>query len=108
MLDTYKVDEILDSMKIDPLTLVGQLVEWHGQVGRIVRVPSPTGRRRIGIMVPLRLTCPLHCGKVAFVTTVSGLHNGAFCYVFDDKGHYVTNLRDAEPVCVEHQYARAA
>lgn len=105
-MDTHDVDKFLDKAGNDPWDLLGRKVEWHGQSGTVVMVPSPTGRHRIGIEISIGVSCRQDCGKRVNLTTISGLHNGAFCYVVDKDGNYVANLRDEVVACPDHGTGR--
>jgi hypothetical protein len=91
-IDLTLLDELLD-VDVDPALLVGKIADWHGDPFPIVQLAD----NRIAIQV--ELTCArCHTNKTtAYVC--SGLHSGAFCYVFSYEGEYQANLRDQEYVC---------
>ena len=92
------LDALLDDESFDITSLEGRMADWHGTIapvrvvnGRVYVTPTvKCGRCR-------KKETVLHCG--------SGLHSGAFCYVFDpETGAYQANLRDENWICEEcHQ-----
>ena len=72
--------------------LVGRLVDWHGHVVPIVRCEDGA----------LRLEVTLHCRCGAESTpfyAASGLHSGAWPYIYDRHGTYLACIRDQEWRC---------
>src|SRR5206468_2770699 len=78
-IDLMLLDKLLDA-EVDPSLLVGKQADWHGEVFPIVHLAN--GR----IAIHVTLTCAV-CHKASITAYVgSGLHSGAFCYVFSFEG----------------------
>lgn len=91
-LDLTFLDELLDA-GVDVSLLVGSMADWHGTIAPITTLK--TGK----LVIQVPLTC-IYCEQnTTQVYVGSGLHNGAFCYVFDEEGNYQANLRDQDYVC---------
>jgi hypothetical protein len=86
------LDEFADYS--DLVERVGQLVDWHSQIAPLVELLD-------SIYVKVTLTC--RCGRASKpYYAASGLHSGAWPYIFDELGHYQGNIRDEEWRCDEH------
>lgn len=92
MINTYELDEALEDGCAEQF--IGQPIQWHfGNVGIVQKLKC--GK----IVIELFLSCD-KCERGNFQIFVkSGLHNGAFCYVVDENGKYLANLRDQIVVC---------
>jgi hypothetical protein len=85
---------------VDPALIVGKMADWHGDPFPVVELANG----RIAIEVELICT-QCHTAKtMAYVG--SGLHAGAFCYVYSFAGEEEANLRDQEYSCDECQQSR--
>lgn len=97
-IQTWEFDDMLDEGK-SPL---GCKVEWHnGLIGDVVEL-SPGS-----FVVEYDWPCEF-CGKTDKIYLMSGLHHGALCYVCDEGGNYVANLRDQILVCEDCAFSRKA
>ncbi len=84
-LDDFKPEEWGDH-------LIGRLVDWHSEIAPLVKIANG------GVYVQVHLTC--RCGKLSeTLYASSGLHHGAWCYICDESGHYLANIRDQEYNC---------
>lgn len=94
-LDTYLLDEYLETKSKKFLnSLLGKRVSWHGQaIGILSKLKNGS------IVIKMRADCGNCFRKLGYMFLKSGLHNGAFCYVVDEKGKYIANLRDQIPIC---------
>lgn len=105
MLEPDELDELLDS-GIDPITLLGTRVE-HTNLGGIIGVLELLDNGRLASHVSLTCgPCLREKREPPYVIEAwlgSGLHRGAWCYVFDREGNYLANLRDQEPICRIHE-----
>lgn len=90
--ETHDLDEMLDE-GLDPRIFDGQEIVWHN--GQHYPLTLSWGK------LIARMT--LHCNKCGdnpeTFNVGSGLHNGAWCYVFGEYGEYIANLRDQSYVC---------
>ncbi len=94
IIDVSEIDLLLDS-GLDPIHLDGQLLRWHD--GGNYPLLLVRGQPRASLTV----VCD-RCRKSTIDLLVGpGLHNGAWCYVFDGRGNYIANLRDDVWVCGE-------
>lgn len=94
MINTYDLDDAIENSSADQF--VGQQVQWHfGTIGIVEKLSN--GK----IVIRLELPC-FKCGKLlSDILVRSGLNHGAFCYVCDEDGNYVANLRDQNVTCEE-------
>jgi hypothetical protein len=99
-IDLGLLDELLD-VDVDPAALVGKTADWHGENFPIVQLANG----RIAIQVSLLCAACNEARTTVYVG--SGLHSGAFCYVFSFEGEYQANLRDQEYICETCQEKRA-
>jgi hypothetical protein len=100
ILTTHDLDELKDNgFTLDPF--VGCKVEHdcYGRAGRLVKLK--TGK----FAVRWKMKCG-HCPKLTTVYTMSGCHNGAYCYVCDLNGKYLADLRNQYVLCKTCSEAR--
>lgn len=96
-LDVEELDEYLVHVNVD--ALIGRKVLWHnGEELTAVRLTNGA----LGLVIDLRCA-EAECRATARYYLISGLHSGAWCYVADEKGNYLGNLRDEEWRCPEHE-----
>ena len=91
LLEPAQLDDLLES-KADLSPVFGRYAAWNGRSFPIVPM-------RETLAIRVALPCA-RCGRNP--TTVyarSGLHRGAFCYVYNFRGEYQANLRDQEYIC---------
>lgn len=92
-----QLDERSDSGKSLDLWL-GRKVELHfGSSGILVRHKT----RKFAVRAQVH--CNQGCGRRRTVYAVSGLHNGAWCYIYDRHGNYLANMRDDVYNCGRHK-----
>lgn len=75
--------------------LIGRLVDWHSQIAPLVKCDDGA----------LRLEVELTCAKCPATATLyagSGLHSGAWPYIYSSAGSYLGCIRDQEYVCEAH------
>lgn len=75
--------------------LVGRLIDWHSQIVPLVKLPNG------GIFAQVVLTCRCGAQSEPFYAG-SGLHNGAWPYIYDAEGKYLACIRDQEWRCEAH------
>lgn len=90
----------LDEWPEDELDqIIGRQADWHG-------TPFPIVPFLGSIAIQVILPCA-RCGKNPdTVYARSGCHHGAFCYVYDQHGTFLADLRNQEYVCSECQERR--
>ena len=95
MLDTYDIDERIDNSESLPF---GEKVKWHDLTGMLVTIKNNKPA------IKFRMKCwHIGCRNRITIYTVSGCHNGAFCYVQDPKsGQFLADLRNQNVVCKKH------
>jgi len=99
LLEPGALDDLLEK-KAELSPVFGRYAAWNGQAFPIVPMLDT-------LAIRVSLPCA-RCGRNS--TTVfarSGLHQGAFCYVYDAFGNYVANLRDQEYLCPRCEKARS-
>ncbi len=89
---TYDPREVPEWLQ-PPALVVGKIADWHGDPFPIVQLADNS------IAIEIELTCTRCHTEKTTVYVGSGLHSGAFCYVFSYEGEYQANLRDQEYVC---------
>ncbi len=90
--DLVLLDRLL-AVDVDPSLLVGKIADWHGDPVRIVQL----GDGRIALEV--ELTCNTCHTEKTLAYVGSGLHEGAFCYVFSYEGKFEADLRNDVFIC---------
>jgi hypothetical protein len=91
LLEPAQLDDLLDS-KGDLSQVFGRYAAWNGYAFPIVPMLDT-------LAIRVSLPCA-RCGRNPMTAYArSGLHRGAFCYVYDALGNYQANLRDQEYVC---------
>jgi hypothetical protein len=102
VIDVEEIDRLLDE-GVPEAALVGKSLRWHDESLCALRF-TRSGR----LVAELVLPCA-RCGEDPQVALIgSGLHSGAWCYVYDEDGAYVGNLRDQEYICATCQDRRRA
>lgn len=92
-----ELDRRTDSGKSLDLWL-GRKVSLHfGSTGVLVRHKT----RKYAVRA--RVVCHRGCGRGRTVYAVSGLHSGAWCYIYNLKGKYLGNMRDDVYNCGRHR-----
>lgn len=81
--------------------LQGALVDWHGDIGQFVVMPNGVLRIRV------TMTCSLCGGHPQVYYAGSGLHSGAWPYIYTEDGQMLGNIRDAEYQCESCQKDKA-
>ena len=89
-MDTYQLDAMLDAEQTLP---IGAEIDWHGHTGELIRMKN--GSPAIRVTIP----CGLCEVEEVEITVISGCHNGAFCYVVDDDGNVLADLRNQTAAC---------
>ena len=99
LLEPAQLDDLLES-KADLSQVFGRYAAWNGCAFPIVPM-------RDTLAIRVSLPCA-RCGRNPTTTYArSGLHRGAFCYVYDFRGEYQANLRDQEYVCPRCEKAQS-
>ncbi len=91
LLEPAQLDDLLES-GADLAPVFGRYAAWNG-------VAFPIVPLRDTLAIRVSLPCA-RCGRnPTTVFAMSGLQRGAFCYVYDQQGEYLANLREQEYVC---------
>lgn len=91
LLEPAFMDDLLES-GASLEAVFGRYAAWNGQAFPIVPMLDT-------LAIRVSLPCA-RCGRNPLtVFARSGLHRGAFCYVYDALGNSIANLRDQEYVC---------
>jgi hypothetical protein len=100
--DVEELDNYLDAGG-DEEALIGRKIRWHGgAMGRMVRTPAGMLSLELVLECEGVLCRERPAPRHTTVYVGSGLHSGAWCYVYDPKtGEYLANLRDQSYFCDE-------
>jgi hypothetical protein len=89
-----ELDDILGSDNEAAIEhVVGRIANWHGEMAPVVRLESGV------IALEIDLTCSQCEDTHETGYVISGCHYGAFCYVADEQGHFLADLRNQSFVC---------
>jgi len=92
-----ELDRRTDSGKSLDLWLGRKVILHFGPTGTLVRHKT----RKYAVRA--RVGCHRGCGRGQTVYAVSGLHAGAWCYVYSRAGKYLGNMRDDVYNCGHHR-----
>jgi hypothetical protein len=99
LLEPGTLDDLLET-EASLETVFGRYAAWNGQAFPIVPM-----------LETLAIRVSLPCGSCGRNPTTayarSGLHRGAFCYMYDALGTYLANLRDQGYICSRCEKARS-
>ena len=101
LVDLNTLDDLLDEGEASVGRVIGRYADWHGK-------PFPIVSFRDSFAVQATLMC-VKCGANPMIVYArSGCHHGAFCYVYDEEGGFLADLRNQEYVCDKCEAARKA
>jgi hypothetical protein len=98
--DVEEIDDLLDD-GYDPDSFVGKKLVYHNNRAYPL-MKLPTGR----LVAAISHRCEFCHKNPVTVFHGSGLHNGAWCYIYGFNGEYIANFRDQNYVCAECNEAR--
>lgn len=98
LITTEQLDDYFEDGSLDH-SYIGRMVDWHGYVFPLVRCAD------LEIRVMVLFVCGAgNCKRVSEPFYAgSGLHHGAWCYIYDFSGKYLANWRDQDWVCEFHE-----
>lgn len=106
LLNLDELDDLIDHVPAPYEDLLlralhNTLVDWHSEIAPLILTEH-------GLRIRVTLRCTICDGFPMQVLAGSGLHNGAWPYIYDDEGDMMGNIRDNEYQCETCQKERAA